>query len=115
MSAALRLQVHWEKNLHIILDCVNRFPKSQRFLFSNRIASLSIELLEEINRVRYLPKNDQFESLSTIDSHFSRLGLLLRLCHDRRYISTGQLEQFSITLQQSGGMVGKWKKHLINN
>ena len=112
-SHPLKLQVLWERELHFLLDCVQRFPKAQRFIFSQRIAYIALELLEKIHQCRYLPKRKQMDGVQAIDLLLSRLSLLLRITHDRKYISTGQLERMSRSIQQAGTMVGAWKKYLL--
>ena len=105
----LRLQTHWEETLNRLLDVAGRMPRSQRFLFAQPLSQLGVDLLLAIHELRYLPRPSQGEQLAHADKLLSRIRLLSRLCHDRRLMSTGQLEELSRRFLEAGKMIGGWR------
>ena len=110
-----KLQIQWEqKCLHRILDVVARFPKGMRFVLSNRIADLSVQIACSIHRTRYLKHGStQIQHLEDINQHISMVGMLLRISHDRKLLSTGALEEISREMEVAGNMLGGWKKSCL--
>ena len=108
----LPLFVLWEKVLAEILDRTGKFPKKARFAFSNRIDNLSLDVLEKIVEARYTQGRCKQPVLREIDLALARLRVLLRVSHDRRYLSTGGLELLAQRLDEAGRMVGGWRQQV---
>ena len=107
----LQLQVHWEGCLVDMLHVVNRFPKSQRFIWGQRISNLVVDIAEDILEARFSPKGAHKKLLlEKIDKNMSKLSMLFRLSHEMKYVSTGQLELIAKNIYEAGKMVGGWKK-----
>lgn len=102
------LFVEWSKTLDWILDVAEKYPKSVRFTLSGRIANLGLDVLEGIIEAIY--SRNRVEKLKSINLCIEKLRVLFRISHQRRYISTKQYEYISQRLDESGRMVGGWRK-----
>ena len=107
---ALPLAVHWEQTLSDLLDRTMRFPKSARFTFASRVDGLALDILEGIVEARYARGRRKLEALRRVDVQLAKLRVLVRLCHERRFLDTGGLEHVARNLDEAGRMVGGWMK-----
>ena len=92
-----------------ILDRVERFPKSQRFVFGQRLANHAVDVLELI--VTALYSRARAQALGEANLKLQTVRILLRLCRDRRLISHSQYEFGAGRLVEVGSMIGGWLKH----
>ena len=106
----LPLFVHWEKTLADLLDRTLKFPKSVRFTFSTRIDNYALDVMEGIVEARYTAPPAKGEVLKSIDMKLTKLRILLRICHDRKYLSHGGFEHAMRNIDEAGRMVGGWRK-----
>ena len=117
MSQNSTLFVKWEFLLHELLDSINRFPKSQRFVFGQRLSNLVLDIYCDICKLQYIPKtntNEKKEILERIDQQLFTLRSLLRICCQRRYLSINQLEKHIENILECGQMIGGWKRHVTS-
>lgn len=106
------LLVLWERVVGDLLDRTARFPKAVRFTFASRIDNLALDILEQLAEARWAPLDRRRELLLRADLCLVRLGVLLRLAHDRRYLDTGGFEHVVRATDEAGRMLGGWRKHL---
>ena len=106
----LPLFVHWERTLADLLDRTMRFPKAARFTFASRVDGLALDVLEGIVEARYARGRRKQDALRRIDLQLAKLRVLVRLCHDRRFLDTGGLEHVARNLDEAGRMIGGWLK-----
>ena len=106
----LPLFVLWEKTLGDLLDRTMKFPKSVRFTFSSRIDNLALDILEQVVEARYATESRKRDLLRAMDGELARLRVLLRLCHERRYLDHRGFEHVARNLDEVGRMVGGWRK-----
>jgi hypothetical protein len=106
----LPLIVHWERTLGDLLDRTQKFPRSVRFTFSNRIDNLALDVMERLVEARYASGRRKTELLREADSAMTRLRILLRLCRDRRHLDRGGFEHVVRNLDEAGRMLGGWLK-----
>ena len=83
----LPLIVFWERLLSEILDRTEKFPKKARFTFSTRIENLALDVIERLTEARYATGPRKAELLREVDLALARLRVILRISHDRRFIS----------------------------
>ena len=102
--------VKWIDILDWILDRTEKFPKSVRFTFSSRIAQYSLDVLEGIVEAIYT--KDRKHILENLNLYIEKLRVLFRISFKRRYISSAQFEYISLHLNETGRMIGGWKKGL---
>ncbi len=103
-----QLLEHWYKTSDWILDKCDRFPKHTRFTLTGRIGNLSLDILELLIEATYSREKRQL--LIRVNLHLEKLRFLLRISHDRRYLSTQQYEFIQKELITAGKMVGGWIK-----
>lgn len=104
------LFVSWEQTTGEILDRTLRFPKAVRFTFSTRIDNLALDVLDRIVEARYASGRRKKTALEEVDLMLSRLRVLLRLAHERRYLSGRGFEHLIRRIDEAGRMVGGWRK-----
>ncbi|MCP4118426.1 MAG: diversity-generating retroelement protein Avd [Desulfobacteraceae bacterium] len=108
MSMEPPLFVLWYDFLKWLLLKTEKFPQKVRFVFSNRIENLAVDIAEWLVEARF-SKNKR-ESLRKIDMGMERLRILLRLCHDMAYLDHKGYEFASRKINEAGKMVGGWRK-----
>jgi hypothetical protein len=91
-----------------ILDRIDDFPKKIRFSMSNRIANLTLEVLELIIDALYRRK--KILILREINIKIQKLRVLLRICFNKKYLSAKQYEFIQAQLFEAGKMIGGWIK-----
>jgi hypothetical protein len=99
--------------LNWILDKVEKFPKSQRFVFGHRLSNLSLDILEGIIRAYY--SKDKALLLKEINIRLEILRIFLRLVKDRQFISIRQYEFITKEINEVGKMIGGWIKERNRN
>ena len=94
-----------------MLDRIEKFPKSQRFVFGQRLANQAVDVLELIVSAIYSSRTRR-EMLHTANLKLQTVRILLRLCHDRKLISSRQYVYGIKQLTEVGAMLGGWIKQL---
>jgi len=100
--------VKWSDATDWILDTIEKFPKSVRFTISSRIGNLTLDIMEGIIEAIYT-KNRAY-ILERINLYIEKLRVIFRISFKRRYISKNQYEYVSTMLNETGKMIGGWKK-----
>lgn len=91
-----------------LLDRVEGFPKSQRFVFGQRLANRGLDTIELILEALY--SRDKLAALEQAGRNVEVLRILLRLCADRKLIAAKQYAFASGRLAEIGAMIGGWIK-----
>ena len=107
-DTVLPVIVHWEKTLHDLLGRTRKFPKSVRFTFSNRIDNLALDVYEALVEAKYT--RDKIPILRRANLDIEKLRLLLRLCHDEKFLDRRGFEHVATNIDEAGRMVGGWIK-----
>ena len=102
------LFTHWEDFLKWLLEKTEKFPKNIRFTLSNRVNDLGLDIMEGIIEARYT--RSKKDVLRRIDLNMEKLLILLRLCHDLRYLDNKGYEYAAREVGKAGKMVGGWRK-----
>jgi hypothetical protein len=100
--------VKWMEFLKWLLPATEKFPKSVRFTFSNRIDNLALDLVEDLVEARY--SSEKRAILKRVNLRLEKMRLLLRLSHELRYLSHTGYEHAMRALNETGRMVGGWQK-----
>ena len=111
MSNELRVLVQWEQIIHKILGLINRFPKSVRMIFSNRLGNLAFDVLEQIIQSQYSKKDLQFETLEGINMNLTKIRVMLRIAVDEQWMSVGQCMDLMKEIDELGKGIYAWKKN----
>lgn len=109
MNKDPELFVKWYDFLKWILVKTEKFPKSVRFSFSNRINNLALDVVEGIVEAMYSKK--KIDILRRIDLNMEKLRILLRLCNDLKHLDYKGYEFASLKLNECGKMVGGWRRN----
>lgn len=102
------LFVKWYDLMNYLIDRVEKFPRNVRFTVSDRIFNLVLDISDLIVEAIYTKERKNI--LKSINLNIERLRIYIRLCHDRKYISTKQLAFITENVNEVGKMVGGWNK-----
>jgi len=91
-----------------LLLTTEKFPKSIRFTFTDRIHNLALSGVEELVEARY--SKDRTESLQKFNLKLEKLRVLLRICYECRYLPHKSYQHSMIALNEIGKMAGGWIK-----
>ena len=100
--------VKWSDSTDWILDAVEKFPKSVRFTVSSRIGNITLDVMEGIIEAIYT--KDRAYILKKINLYIEKLRVMFRISFKRSYISKRQYEHISVMLNETGKMIGGWRK-----
>lgn len=102
------LFVKWFEASEWILEMIEKFPKSTRFTMSGRIANMTLDVMEGIIEAIYT--KDRAHILDRTNLYIEKMRVMFRLAYRRKYLSAAQYEHASGLLDESGRMLGGWKK-----
>jgi len=109
MSRDVEAIVLWEDVVHQLFDITNRFPKNQRFVLSNRILDVALDIVEMLVDAQYTKRTEQGDRLEQVNGLFTRLRLLLRIANRENFLSTGRLGNIIEQIDTVAKMVYGWK------
>lgn len=98
----------WEETIGVLLDTTEKFPKGVRFTFAQRIDHAALDVLEALTTARYAPRGQKQAALKAASHGLVRLRTLVRLSHQRRYLSNAAYERLSRRIEVTGSQVGGW-------
>jgi four helix bundle protein len=93
----------------LLAQC-ERFPKSQRFVVTQRLQSAALDFQEAIFDANARKGLQRVQHLQAADAHLNKLRLYLRLVHHFKWLSSGQYEHVSRIVVQIGKLLGGWIK-----
>ena len=103
---------HWYKATGWLMDKTAKLPRSLRPTLVNRIDDHALDILELIQEAIFSQAKVRRTKLRTINLKLDKLRILIRICHDRQYLSVKQYQYASELLDECGRMVGGWIKVL---
>lgn len=104
----LPLFILWSSFINWLLDHTQKFPKHLRFTVTSRMDNYAIDVFEGIVEARY--SENKGPILKRIDLSLEKLRLLIRISHERKYISHTSHEYAAKKIDEAGRMVGGWIK-----
>ena len=104
----LPIFVKWMDFLDWLMLTTDRFPKSARFTFADRIINLALDVCDDLIEARYSQQKTPF--LNNANLRLEKLRVLMRLCQKQHYISYKRYEYAISSINEVGQMVGGWKK-----
>ena len=105
-DSELPLYVCWSEFLKWLFGRTEKFPRRVRLSISNRLESLSLDILEDIVEARY--SRERRSILKRINLRLDKMRVLLRLCHERGFLAHEGYEFGFRQLSEVGAMVGGW-------
>ncbi|MEM6767488.1 MAG: diversity-generating retroelement protein Avd [Bacteroidota bacterium] len=103
---------HWYKATDWLMDKTAMLPRSVRPTLVKRMDDYALDILELIQEAIFSQAKVRRTKLRAINLKLDKLRILIRLCHDRQYISTKQYQHAAELLDETGRMVGGWLKIL---
>jgi len=93
-----------------LLPLAEKFPRSQRFVITQRLQNAALNFQESIIEANSLRGSLRAEKLRLADAELRKVRLYLRLCEKWRWINTGQYRHVSEMVAEIGKLLGGWLK-----
>ncbi|MEW6115681.1 MAG: diversity-generating retroelement protein Avd [Nitrospirota bacterium] len=91
-----------------LFPIVEKFPKHEKFVLCTHVKSCVLDIARLI--IRANKSRTKKAILYDIDVRIEELKFLLRLAHDRKYLSNKSYEHSSKLLLEIGRLLGGWIK-----
>lgn len=91
-----------------LLPQCDRFPKSQRFLVTQRLLGAALDFQESLFEANARQGEQRLSRLQAADAHLDKLRLYLRLSRQWDWLSSGQYEHASRMVAGVGKLLGGW-------
>ncbi|NIM11163.1 MAG: diversity-generating retroelement protein Avd [Candidatus Aminicenantes bacterium] len=114
MAEELQVFVKWVEFLKWLLNTTEKFPKMIRFTITSRIDNLALDILEIIIVCKY-DRDARAKGLRRINIGIEKLRVLLRICHELKYLSPRQYQFAALHINESGKMIWGWLKKKNKN
>jgi hypothetical protein len=93
-----------------LLPHCERFPKSQRFVVTQRLQGALLDFQEALFDANARAGAQRLEHLHVADAHLNKLRLYLRLARQWNWLGSGQYQHASTMVAEIGRMLGGWIK-----
>jgi hypothetical protein len=91
-----------------LVPTVEMFPRTQKFLFGDRIQSAALDVLEGLVEATYT--RNRVPVLRAVNLKLEKLRLLFRLAADLQILDLRRYEHAARTIEEIGRLVGGWLK-----
>ena len=91
-----------------LLPQCERFPKSQRFVVTQRLSGAALDFQEALFEANARSGARRLAYLEAADAHLNKLRLYLRLARHWEWLSSGQYEHVSRMVAHIGRLLGGW-------
>ena len=89
-------------------------PKNSRYTIGTRIENKFLDLLELIYIAYFSEKEQKKAKISECILTLDTLKFLISVAWEGKIISNNQFEELALKLDETGKMLGGWKKNLDN-
>lgn len=93
-----------------LLPLAEKFPRSQRFVVTQRLQNAAFNFQESIIEANSLRGAPRAEKLRMADAELRKVRLYLRLCEKWQWINSGQYRHVSAMVSEIGKLLGGWLK-----
>lgn len=100
--------VKWYAYAKWVLERVESFPKSQRFILGQRLSNHVMDVLETLVKASYA--KDKTTLLVQANEAIEMTRWVVRMASDRKLLAPKQFEFSAIQINECGRMVGGWLK-----
>lgn len=97
-----------------LLPLSENFPRSQRFVVTQRLQNAVLKFQELIIEANAVRGTNRAEKLRDADTELRKVCLYLRLCEKWEWISAGQYRHVSQMVAEIGKLLGGWLKTVIS-
>ncbi len=91
-----------------LLPQCEHFPKSQRFVVTQRLQAAALDFQEAIFSANAHKGAERVQRLHLADGELDKLRLYLRLARQWNWLSSGQYEHVSRMVASIGRLLGGW-------
>ncbi len=99
------IQRHYDFLLWL-MERVEKFPRSSRFVLGDRIEGTALEILELLIEAAYT--RERAGLLRRANVQLEKLRYLIRIANDRRYLNLKQYEFAAGLMMDIGSQIGGW-------
>lgn len=100
-----------EKLVYALFEMVDRFPKKDKYSLGDKLKDRALEMFSYIAQAnRASGFEERNERLSDFLENFEIIKCLIRFSHTRKNISTAQLANLSLTINEIEKQVYAWKR-----
>lgn len=107
-KADLPIFTKWLEFLYWLQPVIEKFPRRVRFTLSNRIEYLLLDVIEDLVEARY--SRDKISVLKHVNLQLEKMRVLLRISHQRQFLSHNAFQHAIRQLAEIGSMLGGWIK-----
>ncbi len=93
-----------------LLPLAEKFPRSQRFVITQRLQHAALNFQETIIEANSLRGASRVEKIHAADAELRKVRLYLRLCEKWKWINAGQYRHVSGMVAEIGKLLGGWYK-----
>jgi four helix bundle protein len=93
-----------------LLPLAEKFPRSQRFVITQRLQNAALNFQEAIIEANALRGSLRAEKLRAADAELRKVRLYLRLCERWKWMNAGQYRHVSEMVAEIGKLLGGWLK-----
>jgi len=97
-----------------LLPLTMGFPRSQRFVVTQRLQSAALNFQERVLEANVQRGQARAERLRAADVELYKLRVYLRLCERWRWLSKGQYLHASESVAEIGRLLGGWLKRVTS-
>jgi hypothetical protein len=91
-----------------LMQTVERFPRSQKFLLGDRIQTVALDVLDALIEATYT--RDRRGHLARANLGLEKLRFLMRLAFDQRHLDVRRYEHAARAIDEVGRLIGGWAK-----
>lgn len=91
-----------------LMQTVERFPRSQKFLLGDRIQTTALDVLEALIEATYT--RDRRAHLLRANLGLEKLRFFFRLAFEQRHLDVRRYEHAARTIDEVGRLIGGWAK-----
>jgi four helix bundle protein len=93
-----------------LLPMTMNFPRSQRFVVTNRLQAAALNFQEQIIEANAQRGAKRAEKLRAADAELLKIRLYLRLCERWQWLNPSQYRHASQMVAEMGNLLGGWIK-----
>lgn len=98
-----------------LVPVTNNFPRSQRFVVTQRLLDAALDFQEAIVEANNRRARARLERLDRADAALDKVRLYLRLTQQWGWLTPGQYQHASAMVAEMGRLLGGWRKQSRGN
>ena len=107
-KGAPKVLIQWYNYAKWMLERVESFPRSQRFILGQRLANHVLDVMELLVKASYA--REKLSLLVQVNEGIEMTRWIVRMASDRQLLGSKQFQYSAVQLNECGRMVGGWIK-----